>query len=466
MTGIIDFDRSFLAFSSQNLSPVSPDSNSNVTPRTPTPTSSFSGIAVSTDSFSQRKTVHEGSRLRIISEEDFRIDFGSDQSLFEEDEDEGFLYQHREKEEKRDRRLIDEIYSNTSTEGDEDHFSILSSSPSDVYFLHDQSSSSLSPRPSSSTLLSSSPPLTSDLLTSFPTINPLVGQVAAEVTESKQSQEEEQKRIEGRRILRRNSQPVTLESADSRRGSAVSVDSLAGRSDPGICSSFLLSADPSSIPETRLSLVEEDIEEEEIRREDSPPLPTESVTMIMDPIEPLSHVSLSGDTQPFGLSLSFDSYKNDSSDSTDLMDRSMISVREESKGERMGGSPVTPHRESSLVRGEMGQSASGHRQKSQRKRTQSPDLVPAAIQVREKRRKRKDGTTAAHDHQQHRHAHDPDSTESGDEDSRSGSSSNSSPNDTLNTPVSKKTDGASFFPTIVSPIHDPVPITGTFTFVA
>ena len=454
MTSIIDFDRSFVAFSSKGSSVsnlISSNSNTILPQRTPCHPITSSDIII-TDSFSRRKIIQEKKRLRIISEEeDFGIDFGSDQSLFEEEDRDLALYERTEEGEEEDERhkWIDEIYS-TSTEGEEDHFSILSSSPSDVYFLTDHDTSSLSPRPSSSGTRIQTP--TTQQLSFFSSshhsLDPLVGQTTAELIESKEIREQEDKKIEGRRITRRNSQPLThgVSEVDSRRGSAVSVDSLAGRSDPGICSSFIFSAE-SSIPEESLSLVEQETDE------DSPSPPTESVNMIMDPIETLSHVSLSGDNQPFSLSISFDSYKIDSSDSSDLPDKSLISACEASKA-------VTGLEMTSSGSGITGLT-SGQRQ---RKRTLSPDLVPAAIQVMEKRRKKRDTATAAHHRHSERHGHDPDShehQESGDDEENS-----NSPNDTLNTPVSKKTDGQSFFSSIVTSINDPIPITGTFKFVA
>jgi hypothetical protein len=319
-------------------------------------------------------------------------------------------------------------------------------------------------------------------------VNPVIGQATADLIESKDQEE----KIERRLITRRNSQPLVVgrsnnEEGDSRRGSAVSVESLAGRSDPGICSSFLIpsaSAELLIASEETLTLVpqqqqlpltegaEEREERADIDDQSNPitsPLPctTDLVNMIMDPIEPLSHVNLSGDSQPFSLSLSFDSYKIDSSDSSDLPDKSLISssVVDPLKG------TITGHEMRS------GSSISGHR-----KRTLSPDLVPGSIQVLEKRRRKNREAAAAAasslpHHTRRVHAHDPDHESEGEgdeededdddgeeEDDEGEDEESSSPNDTLNTPVSKKTDGPSFFPNIVTSIGESIPITGTFKF--
>ena len=179
-----------------------------------------------------------------------------------------------------------------------------------------------------------------------------------------------------------------------------------------------------------------------------PSPPQESVNMIMDPIETLAHVGLSGDTQPFSLSLSFESYKLDSSDSSDAADKGLVCDRSQSR--RSAAHPAT---DVTSVGDDSRASGERHvrQQKQQRKRTISPDLLPPAIQV-DKKRKR--ATPVLHQRRQESEA---DCIHSQDE----SSSSSDSPNDTLNTPVSKQTDGRTFFPSIVSAINDPIPITGT-----
>ena len=402
----------------------------------------------------------ERTRLRIISEEEeFGVDFlgfldPSPSEEQEEEEDEGIS-------EEATRILIgydccdDKDHHSFTTE--EDCYSVLSSSsPSDVYsLLHDSTTTSSIPSPRQQqhcSILRSSPSIRDG---SCIVVDPLVGGQVPELIESKSPESW----IEDRVISRRNSQPVTssLQQSESRRGSAVS---LAGRSDPGICPTG--SGFPCQEEEEEGEKIETTKSiEEEGQGSRTPSPPTQAVNMIMDPIETLSHVNL--DTQPFGLSLSFDSFKLDSSDSSsDLTEKSVISVICEQSSARDTISNTVP-----LVSNVGSSSTSGVSGLRQRKRSLS-SCIPVLPEKRVRKgdasavEKTSGGTDLKHKKEEEEGSQQ-ESEEGGDGNRRSINSSNSSgsPNDTLNTPVSKKTDGPSFFATIVTSINDPIPITGT-----